>query len=68
MPTTDLIKKAEPENPESPLVILCDGFGVVGHKHIVRPFQGSEDQSMDRVFLHILQKSLLHISITNRWQ
>lgn len=58
--------KGELQTPHSPLLILGDGFGVVGHKHIVRPFQGSEDQCVHWVFLHILQTCLLHLSISNR--
>lgn len=54
------------QNPESPLLILGDGFGVVGHKHVVRSFQGPEDQSVDWVFLHILQKSCyIYRSVTH---
>lgn len=30
-----------------PLFVQCDGLRMVGHKHIMRPFEGPEDQSMD---------------------
>lgn len=39
---------------ELPFVVPCYGLSVVGHKHIVRPFEGSEDQSVDRMLLDIL--------------
>lgn len=39
---------------EIPFVVPCDGLSMVGHKHVVRPFEGSEDQSVDRMLLDIL--------------
>lgn len=58
--TTDIIECGDLINTiseviiELPFVVPCDGLRVVGHKHIVRPFEGSEDQSVDRMLLDIL--------------
>lgn len=40
--------------PELPLVVQGDGLRMVRHKHIMRPFERSKDQSVDRVLLNIL--------------
>lgn len=50
----DLIDTISEVIIELPFVVPCYGLGVVRHKHIVRPFEGSEDQSVDRMLLDIL--------------
>ena len=44
------------ELQDLPFIVQRDGFRVVGHEHIMGSLEGSEDQSVDRVFLDVLWK------------
>lgn len=47
------------EQPDLPFFILSDAFSLVGHKHVMGPFERPEDQRVDRVLLDILFEGII---------